>query len=205
MPPRDLQMPDVLQRELPPQVPADPPTPQGSPWRRWYVWLPWVLAIATLVATFWLLRWPTEPLTAEKLAAARAKWSAAGTRDYRFLIELNSPGSAWRLNVTVRNGRLWETKAFGAGDRPEVTPSDPDAYTIEGLFDLLERELEMAGTPAPDGSPPATMLRVAFDQELGFPTDFIRAVRGTNVSAGFSVTGFEALQPLPDPPSTRPD
>jgi hypothetical protein len=204
MQPRDLEMPDILGRDTPPPVPAEPPPPGGSPWRRWYVWLPWVLTIVTLVAAFMLLRRPTEPLTAEKLAAAQSKWSAAGIRDYRFLIELESPGSAWKLSVIVRDGRLWETRSFGADDRLDVAPSDPDAYTMEGLFELLERELEMAGTPAPDGSPPATMLRAAFDAELGFPRDFVRAVRGTNASAGFRVTEFEVLEPLLSPPPTRP-
>jgi hypothetical protein len=97
------------------------------------------------------------------LRRERALWSAGGARDYRFLLRVGCfcPGTRGWLLMEIRSGqplRAWDKTGKA------VPISDWNTFSIDGLFDNLERSLDRS-----------SLVAIAFDSRRHFPT-YVRTV-----------------------------
>ncbi len=136
-----------------------------------------VLLLIGLVVVM-VLRDDTPLLTPEVYTAARARWERDAYDDYTVdvLKELDRQAPE-RVQTVVRGGQV---TSFRINDRATLLTS---SYTIEGLFDMIERELEMAGSGVKQqGQPREVTLRAMFDGKTGIPLVFKRlAANGKSV------------------------
>lgn len=127
-----------------------------------------------LIAALLYLRVPTVPLTQEALNRARQRWNDAGIRSYRATYRMH--GSLYE--VEVRDGFVASITVNGQ------TPSiaQPGAYSVEGLFDTLQAEIENINDASnPLGTPAGNVVaRVRFDARQGYPQRYIRGGTGLN-------------------------
>ena len=101
---------------------------------------------------------PLEPDPTGDLAAARAKWDAAGLDDYSFDIVFHDIAAAdfsETFTVRVEAGVIVSVSENGY----EYPPGDVDVPTIDGLFDVLSG-WELAGDA----------FDAIYDIELGYPS-----------------------------------
>jgi hypothetical protein len=144
-----------------------------------------------------LFRWERTPLlTAETLAAARARWEAAPLRDYDLTIskvlDVRAPEI---IHTEVRGGKATQLDVDGS------TVSLRDSYTVPGLFDVLGEELAIASSKNPlPGQPHGAILRARFVDGLGFPVVLKRIASNrqsyTIVVLRLEVPGGQVLWPL---------
>lgn len=136
-----------------------------------------------LVAALLVLREPTTPLTQESLARARQRWADAAMLSYRSTYRMH--GSLYE--VEVQDGLVASITVNGQS--PSI--AQPGAYSIDGLFDTLQSELENIHDPSnPLGTPPGNVVaRVRFDDRLGYPRRYIRG--GTGLSRGSTLEMLE--------------
>lgn len=183
---RPLTMPDVLTDADAGRTDTPPPPPH-----RLRVGQRLLLLLAGAViglgVVWWVLREPMEELTADNLAAAQARWESTGVHSYDLLFDIQPPGRSApdRYTVTVRDGQVLAVRSTEV----QVTIDEPESYTVDGLFDILERELKLSLDPtgplaSQDGR---TFLRVRFNAELGYPERYLRVIGGTNRSSLFIV------------------
>jgi hypothetical protein len=123
-----------------------------------------------LITGFLLLRDRTPVLEVRTLEEARARWERNGVSDYDLdIVQEPDARPAERLLVEVRGGRAVRLLRDG---KPVDTR---DAYTVPGLFGIIEREVEMATASSPsEGAPRNAVLKALFDDELGYPALFKR-------------------------------
>lgn len=148
-----------------------------------------------LVLVVWLVvREGTEPVTRERLGEARARWAAADISSYDMDLQFSGAQSGI-YRVRVRGGRL---KHITLNDGP-ANPSEEEYWTVEGLFRIIEEELDLAEDPSRGAFPAGTQvwLRMHCDPDLGYPVRFIRQVPGTNRGVQIRVL---RLAPVHDPP-----
>lgn len=138
------------------------------------------------------LRDDTPRLTQEAYDAARARWEREAIPDYTLdLLKQLDRVAPERLRTEVQGGKATSLTVNDAAVRTSGT------YTVRGLFDIIERELEMADTKERQpGQPSDVALRALFDEETGRPLVFKRlAGRGPSVIltvTSFKVEGTEA-------------
>lgn len=123
------------------------------------------LVVATLAVGLLLLRDTTPPLTAKALEQARALWQRGALPDYDIAVlkEVDTR-PAERLVTEVRGGKASRLILNGS------PVAAMDSYSVQGLFDTLDRELEMAGaTTRLPGQPENASLKAAFHETLGVP------------------------------------
>lgn len=148
-----------------------------------------LLVVGSAVVVFVLARVPMSPLTLEALEAARTKWRQTGITDYDLTYDM----AGGTYTVRVRAGRVVTLTRDG-----ELTTSHrPVDFTVDGLFDTLERELDLLDNPnSPFGGDPSTiLLRVRFDHERGYVRRYLRAVGGSGRSEKIEVQHFALLPP----------
>lgn len=131
----------------------------------------------------------TTDVTAESLRAAKKKWQAAHLRDY----DLEWTASGLRNDhyvVAVRGGRVSRVTAILPGGRTiERKPADPSYYGVDGLFAVIEDELDQLGTDAPFGRPKGSRIVLKFDPDetLGYPRRYRRDVVGAKAGLAIDV------------------
>ena len=98
-----------------------------------------------------------------------------------------------RFEVTVQNGQVVSLRRNGQ----VVLPGRGQDYSMDGLFRMLDQELELARKPellgAPEGYRAYPMAR--FDPENGHIVHYRRTVGGAKNSIDITVSGFEVLHP----------
>ena len=138
------------------------------------IFLVGLVAAATVPVVWLLTRTSTgEPLTAERLAEAKGLWEKHGPRSYD--LDIEAPDA--RHHVEVRNGVVVAMTTNG-GDVPERVR---EKWNVEGMLGFLSEEL--SNTRRPEAAygvtdPGDVTLRAAFDARNGFPSRFLRHVRG---------------------------
>jgi hypothetical protein len=133
------------------------------------------VAAGAVAGLLFLLADPTPLLDPAALAAARERWKARGLADYDLTVRVETDTrAAERLVTEVRGGKA--TRLLRNGQPVDLR----DAYSVDGLFAIIDREVEMAaaGTrgeaeQAP-GAPRRAKLKAAFDPALGIPLIFKR-------------------------------
>lgn len=155
-----------------------------------------LVLIAVMVAAILILREPMEAFTRQRLDEARKSWEQAGFLDYNMSLEM--AGNAYR--VEVRGGMVRRLTQNGR----TTTTHRPQDFSVTGLFDTLERELEIRDDPrnAFGGEPANTILRARFHPKLGYPERYLRVVGGTGRSLAIYVTALSPVQNRPREPET---
>lgn len=133
------------------------------------------LGIALLI-----VREPTEPLSRERLNSARERWIASGICDYDVTLRMRGV----EYSVTVRNGIVMEIASAGV----VAQTNDPGAYSIDGVFRVLQQELDAAERFA---TPP--VMRARFNHTLGYPERYIRGSGEMGAAASVEVEQFRPL------------
>jgi hypothetical protein len=131
-------------------------------------------------------------LTAQELLSAQEAWRGTGTDDYDLeVFVLADRLEDGRFEIEVRGGRV--TRALQNGI---ATSGTADAYSVAGLFEILQRELELStdasrGFGAPEGY--RAYLRVRFNAQLGYPEVYRRSVGGTSNGVEIRVLRLSTL------------
>ena len=157
-----------------------------------------VALVAALVAAFlglttWARYNRIPELTEQDLVQAEALWTARDLSDYKLEMKLGGdrPGN---VAVTVVGG---EVKTMTRDGRAPTQRRTWSVWTVEGQFDTLWRELQIAANPTREmNAPPGTrvILRAQFDENLGLPLRFHRAVVGRGPEVYWEITKFESPQ-----------
>lgn len=158
------------------------------PLHPFWIGLPLGVVIAA-VALVLLLRKGGETLTADGLAAARARWEEKRPASYDLSIEITGAQEG-RHRVEVRGGRVVKMTTGGEPVPERVWP----LWSVDGLFRFLETEIENRERPARAHgveTPGQVLLRAEFDGTWGFPRRFVRHVRGRTDSIEWEITAFE--------------
>jgi hypothetical protein len=128
-------------------------------------------------------------LTDSRLAEAEALWDRAAPASYDIDLEIRGarPG---QVQVKVRDSAVSEMTREGR------TPPERTWHTwsVPGLFETLERELEMAQDPVHEMNATSGMevwLRCDFDPQYGYPHVYHRLVTGGGPEVYWRVTRFE--------------
>ena len=138
------------------------------------------------------------PLTEAEFHAAVDRWKSTQPKSYECDIEIygNRPGI---VRIEVRDGAVTKMTRDG------VTPREQSAWeywTVEGQFETIERELEIAASSKSlfgEGQTAKPILNARFHPQLGYPEVFRRTVPGVQQDMGWKVIRFEASG-LPAPP-----
>jgi hypothetical protein len=127
-------------------------------------------------------------LTAAELEKAEELWERVGPASYEMDLEILR-GRPGKVHIEVRNEQIT------AMTRDGVTPKQHTwrYSSVPGLFETLERELEMAEDPVHElGAAAGTRwhLRCEFDPVYGYPRQFHRYVYGGGQEVYWRVTSF---------------
>ncbi len=127
-------------------------------------------------------------LTEARLEAAEQLWQQQGPASYDMDIEIRGarPGG---VHIEVRDGEPIGMTRDGRTPQPRTW----SAWSVPGLFELLERELVLAEDPQHEMNVPAgTLLRLRcdFDPRLGFPRRYHRHATGGAPEVFWRVTAF---------------
>jgi hypothetical protein len=143
-------------------------------------------------------------ITERSLRDARRLWNQSNIRDYDIEWTATGPRNGHYL-VTVRSGRVSAVRsvldnprairANGGRDVIEAHPAQPAAYGVDGLFQILEEERELAAAERPFGQPKGSRVLLKFtpDPKLGYPRRYRRDVVGSNQGIAIDVVRFHAI------------
>ncbi|GHF56526.1 hypothetical protein HNQ07_003667 [Deinococcus metalli] len=122
-----------------------------------------------------------------QLRAARARWAAAGVRDYTYdLHQIAAPVLFPDTRVSVRAGRA-VSSAILPGQ--EGAPNQLARKTVEERFDDIARTLSLRrAAPCPE-------VRVSFDPRSGYPTHFYSGLGDAGIMDGFGEWTLTRLTP----------
>lgn len=153
---------------------------------------------------------PTLDVTEPALREARAKWNRANVRDYNLEWVAQGPRLSGHYVVFVRGGRVEQVRSIQSGGREIIVkPGDPHFYSIDGLFQTLEEELDQARSEHPFGQPAGAHVLMRFDADptLGFPARYRRDVSGSKMALSIDVVRLDTspklvgpIPPLPNLP-----
>jgi hypothetical protein len=131
-----------------------------------------VAFVLGLGAALLYLREPTVSLTAEALAQARRTWKEGGIRSYHLKYRMH--GTLYE--VDVQDDLVTDISVDGR----TLSIAQPGAYSVNGLFDVLELEIENLNEASRQGGQTAVngLARVRFNSTLGYPERFVRGGRG---------------------------
>ena len=135
------------------------------------------------VAVFWF-REPMSPLTRELLATARQRWRVAGVRGYAVRYRMH--GSEYAIQW--RDGIVEQAMV----DNCPPTTTDLNAYSIDGLFDTLELELDNLTDPTGPfaGLAGTVLMRVRFNPKFGYVERYLRSSGGHGRGASIELIEF---------------
>lgn len=133
-------------------------------------------------------------LTPEAFEDALAKWEQNGPASYTMDIKLSGTRPE-DVHIEVTNGvPVAMTRGGNTPDQERVW----SVWTVPGMFETIERELELADDPeremqAAEGT--KLWLRCKFDPTYGYPAIFHRAIRGGGgPEVYWEVTRFETKE-----------
>jgi hypothetical protein len=146
-----------------------------------------LIAVVVLLQTFVAQRIPE--LTMERLQKAQELWESVGPAAYDMDVEIRGaqPGL---VQIEVRDGEV--AAMMRDGRSPPMRTWD--VWTVTGMFDTLERELELAEDPEHEMQASAGVqlqLRCEFDPKFGFPRRYHRFATGGAPEVFWQVKRFE--------------
>lgn len=129
-------------------------------------------------------------LTPADFNAAVERWEKNGPKAYDCDIEIfgNRPGT---VQIEVRAGVVSRMTRDGEAPRERRTW---DVWTVEGMFDTIDRELQIAADPQSAlGGTARPILSARFHLQLGYPEVFRRSVPGAQQEMAWKITRFRSL------------
>lgn len=145
-----------------------------------------IVGVALLLQTLVGQKIPV--LTEVELEKAQGLWASTGPASYEMDLEIlqGRPGT---VHIEVQNDEI------SAMTRDSRTPAQHTwrYWSVPGLFETLERELQMAEDPVHEvGAAAGTrwQLRCEFDRAYGYPRRFHRYVSGGGPEVYWRVTSF---------------
>jgi hypothetical protein len=133
-------------------------------------------------------RRPPPPMSAADLMNARARWQANRPAAYEMTIELSGRQSGTTIVVVHDN------KPFSVERGDVAVPKHSWQYwTVEGLFAIIESDLESLDQPERAfGEKDASQLvqQAEFDADLGYPRRYRRAVLSTGEAIEWEIVEF---------------
>jgi hypothetical protein len=132
-------------------------------------------------------------LTADSLRAAQERWNSSGPSYYSMTIEMKGDRlELSKYDVTVRDKSVVKLERNGQVVLPAGGSQD---YSVDGLFHILDEEIDLAKNPVTLGAPPgyASYPLASFDPATGRLLRFQRSVGGTKNSIEIDVTEFKVL------------
>jgi hypothetical protein len=118
---------------------------------------------------FFALRDRTPLLTRAILKEAHDRWEKAVPRDYDVELTVEVDGVApQHYRTQVRGGRVTRFEQNGRQDE------GGSEYNVAGLFEWIDRDLEMSTGPAVAGAPAHATLKATFDPQFGYPLVYKR-------------------------------
>jgi hypothetical protein len=161
--------------------------------RRW-VWFFVVLGLVAILAVgiSWVYH-ARQQLTLEELHRQRARWDQAGPRDYLLEYRMAAGKDQQYYVVQFRNGRVESAVRKGQAGQPDesLRPDQYGYYSMPGLFDLIERNLEQDAQPRA----PRASNQAEFDPDNGHLIFYQRHGGAAGVPVVIRVMRFE-----PGPP-----
>lgn len=143
------------------------------------------LILAFIAGVVLALRDTTPRLTRLILETQRTRWRAAGVANYSAVLKVvNDHQGVTRYDVTVHNGEMSAFRVNG------VARKAIPAWSMSGLLDIIDREIEMAEREK--GELTGAVLRARFDEVLGFPRVYKRIASGKSTFVeveSFEITG----------------
>lgn len=132
-------------------------------------------------------------LNQDALGAARQQWESSGPAYYTMMVEMKGDRvETSEYEVTVRSKEV--VKLLRNGEI--VSPGDRGQdYTVEGLFHIMDQEIDLATKPEVLGAPPgyASYPFAKFDSATGRLLRFQRSVGGVKNSIEINVKDFKVL------------
>jgi hypothetical protein len=131
-----------------------------------------------------IFRAPGDSLSQDNLQTARIRWEKSGPKNYDMeIVVTGAQDNTHRIEV-----RDWKVVRMETGGVEVASKSAHAAWSVEGMFDTLQRELENIG--AVHGAA-EVVLRVVYDARLGYPRRFLRHVAGQKNSIEWEVRSFD--------------
>ena len=129
-------------------------------------------------------------LTEARLTEAEDRWDHAAVASYDMDIKIGGaqPG---QVHIEVRNDEVIALTR----DKRFPPPRTWDVWSVPGMFETLERELELAQDPVHEMQAAAgtqLRLRCEFDQQFGYPRRYHRYVTGGGPEVFWQVTRFQS-------------
>jgi len=162
---------------------------------RWIALTLAVVVVAGIATTFIvanLLRAPD--ISRQRFNTARKLWLARQPQNYDIAIQVTGRQPAV-YKVQVRRG---VAVAASRNGYPLNRPHAMGTWSVDGMFDTMERDLEnielhAAGKATPR-TPRVTMWG-EFDPEYGYPASFTRVQWDTSYEVVWKVTEFKVIEP----------
>lgn len=120
-------------------------------------------------------------LTAERFAAAQAKWEAAGPASYEIEIDVRGAQPAL-YTVTVERG---EPVSAARNSTPLKQRRTWETWSVPGMFDTVASDVAALNERS------NLVVRCEFDPEFGFPAKYERIEMGTGQQVRWEVKRFE--------------
>lgn len=143
-----------------------------------------------------------EEVTSRSIARARRLWEQAKIHDYN--LEWTTSGARNnRYRVYVRNDEVRSVRMVQPdGSEVEGRSAQPRFFGVDGLFQVLEEELEQAQAENPFGQRKGTrvVLRFRPDPKLGYPRSYRRDVLGSSQRLALDVVRLDPNPPAAIPP-----
>lgn len=136
-----------------------------------------------LVGFLWYAREPTIALTRSGVDAASRQWRQVNLLDYDYRFRMHGAEYA----VSVRDGLVVEIKTDGL----VAQPSNPEAYSVEGLLRILEQELDLHSSTELQNN---TIMRVRFHPKLGYIERYVRGKSPLARATSIETTQFEPMK-----------
>ncbi len=130
--------------------------------------------------------------TEQDLQQAQAQWNKNGLDSYRLTLEISGD----KVETGVFVVEVEQNKIQGITRNGQAITTTDTFYTIEGMFQFLENELELGKEPRRYfGSAPGARIymRAHFDPKQGFPTRYLRAITDTKHNIAVEVKSLEKL------------
>lgn len=136
---------------------------------------------------------PSPEFTRAEFEAARERWRSAGPTSYDLEVEVVGQQPAV-YRVEVRQGEVVLATIDG---RPLKQRRTFDTWTVPGMFDTMERDvenLELVAAGRAKQETPRLTLRATFDPVLGFPQRYRRIEWGASRDMVWEVREFKSVQ-----------
>ncbi len=136
------------------------------------------------------------------LAEARRVWDKAGITSYN--LEWTTTGArAGHYRVYVRDGEVKSVLSVDADAKTRAAhPADPSYYGVDGLFRVLDEELDECLGQRPFGQMKNARILQRFlpDPVYGYPRRYRRDVAGSRQGLALDVIAFDPSPPPEIPP-----